>query len=147
MVDRVLIERILSDIRANVRDLRNSEDNTWAVYQTDKRARRFIERTLHILIEACIDLAQHVIADEELREPGSYRDSFAVLAEKGILRAEDLPLFENMASFRNLIVRYYERIDDAVVFGIFKQRLGDFDLFVERVVEYLKEFEQGVIHG
>ena len=142
MVDRVLIERILSDIRANARDLRNAEDITWDVYQTDKRARRFIERTLHILIEACIDLAQHVIADEELREPGSYRDSFAVLAEKGILRAEDLPLFENMASFRNLIVHYYERIDDAVVFGIFKQRLGDFDLFVERVVEYLKSLNK-----
>ena len=68
----------------------------------------------------------------------SYRDTFAVLAEYGILRATDLPKFENIASFRNLIVHYYERVDDAIVYGVFKHNLSDFDLFVDRIVEYLK---------
>ncbi len=138
MVDRILLERILADIRANVRDLKDATDITWEIYKTDKRARRFIERTLHIIIEACIDAAQHIISDEGLREPTSYRDTFAVLAEHGILLASDLPKFENMASFRNLIVHYYERVDDAVVFGVFKQDLSDFDVFVDRIVEFLE---------
>jgi uncharacterized protein YutE (UPF0331/DUF86 family) len=138
MVDRVLLERILADIKANICDLRDAGDITWEVYRTDKRARRFIERTLHITIEACIDVAQHIISDEGLREPMSYRDTFVILAEHGILQADDLPRFENMASFRNLIVHYYERIDDAVVFGVFKENLSDFDLFVDRVVAYLQ---------
>ena len=138
MVNRVLLERILGDIKANVRDLRNAADITWDVYRTDKRARRFVERTLHIMIEACIDVAQHVISDEGFREPSSYRDAFAVLAEHGILHKEDLERFENIASFRNLIVHYYERVDDAVVFGLFKENLSDFDLFVERIIEYLE---------
>jgi uncharacterized protein YutE (UPF0331/DUF86 family) len=138
MVDRVLLERILADIKANICDLRDAGDITWEVYRTDKRARRYIERTLHITIEACIDVAQHIISDEGLREPMSYRDTFVILAEHGILRATDLPKFENIASFRNLIVHYYERIDDAVVFGVFKENLSDFDLFVDRIVEYLR---------
>jgi uncharacterized protein YutE (UPF0331/DUF86 family) len=138
MVNRVLLERILGDIKANVRDLRNAVDITWEVYRTDKRARRFVERTLHIMIEACIDVAQHLISDEGFREPSSYRDAFAVLAEHGILHKEDLERFENIASFRNLIVHYYERVDDAVVFGLFKQNLSDFDLFVERIIAYLE---------
>jgi uncharacterized protein YutE (UPF0331/DUF86 family) len=138
MVDRVLLERILADIKANICDLRDAGDITWEVYRTDKRARRFIERTLHITIEACIDVAQHIISDEGLREPMSYRDTFVILAEQEILRATDLPKFENIASFRNLIVHYYERIDDAVVFGVFKENLSDFDLFVDRVVAYLQ---------
>jgi len=139
MVDRVLVERILADIRANVRDLRNAGDITYDVYRTDKRARRFVERTLHILFEACIDVAQHIISDEHLREPVSYRDTFVVLAESRIIRSEDLPVFESMASFRNLIVHYYEGVDDAVVFGIFRERLSDFDLFVDRIAGYLSE--------
>ena len=138
MVDRVLLERILSDIKANLNDLRNATDITWEVYITDKRARRFVERTLHITIEACIDIAQHIISDESLREPMSYRDTFVVMAEHGILRAEDLSKLENIASFRNLIVHYYERIDDSIVYGVFKKNLSDFDLFVDRILEYLQ---------
>ena len=137
MADKVLLERILADIKANVRDLKEAVDITWEVYRTDKRARRFVERTLHIAIEACIDVAQHIISDEGLREPLSYRDAFVVLAEHGVLHAEDLPKFEKIASFRNLIVHYYERIDDALVYGVFRQNLADLDLFVERIVEYL----------
>jgi len=138
MVNRILAERILGDIKANVRDLRNATDITWDVYRTDKRARRFVERTLHIIIEACIDIAQHIISDEGFREPSSYRETFAILTENGILRKEDLERFENIASFRNLIVHYYERVDDAVVYGLFKENLSDFDLFVDRMIEYLE---------
>ena len=138
MVNRILAERILGDIKANVRDLRNATDITWDVYRTDKRARRFVERTLHIIIEACIDIAQHIISDEGFREPSSYRETFAILTENGVLRKEDLERFENIASFRNLIVHYYERVDDAVVYGLFKENLSDFDLFVDRMVEYLE---------
>jgi uncharacterized protein YutE (UPF0331/DUF86 family) len=138
MVDRLLIEHILGEIQTNVQALRNARDITWEVYRDDIRARRFVERTLHILIEACIDVAQHIITDRKLREPASYRDTFAVLAEDGVIRKEDLAVFENMASFRNLIVHYYERVDDNIVFSIFKERLSDFDLFVKRIIEYFE---------
>ena len=104
MVDRVLLERILLDIQSNVKALRDAKDITWDIYRTDIRARRFVERTLHITIEACIDAAQHIISDEQMREPTAYRDTFLVLAENKILKPEDLPRFENIASFRNLLV-------------------------------------------
>jgi len=137
MVNRVLVERIVGDIKANVRDLKNATDITWDVYRIDKRARRFVERTLHIIIEACVDIAQHIISDEGFREPSSYRDTFVVLAEHGVLRRGDLERFENIASFRNLIVHYYERVDDAIVYRVFKENLSDFDLFVDRIIQYL----------
>ena len=139
MVDRILLERILADIKSNVQALRASKDITWDVYRTDIRSRRFVERTLHITIEGCIDAAQHIISDEQMREPTSYRDTFAVLAENKVLLPEDLPRFENIASFRNLLVHYYERVDDEIVYAIFKKNLSDFDLFVERVVSFLEK--------
>jgi len=142
MIDRILLERILSDIKANVNDLKEADDITWEVYRKDRRARRFVERTLHITIEACIDAAQHIIADEQLREPVSYRDAFVVLAENGIVPWEDLPRLERMAAFRNLIVHYYERVDDTLVYGVFKRNLSDFDLFVERIVGYLRRLDE-----
>lgn len=139
MVNRVLLERILVDIKTNVRELKNSVDITWDVYRTDIRARRFVERTLHITIEGCIDAAQHIISDQKMREPKSYRDTFVVLTENNILLPEDLSQFENIASFRNLLVHYYEKVDDEIVYGIFRNNLSDFDLFVDRIVSYLGE--------
>lgn len=144
MVDRILLERILSEITAEVNDLKNATDITWEVYKTDKRTRRFVERTLHVIIEACIDIGHHIISDEKMREPSSYRDTFTVLAENGILGPSDLERFENMASFRNLLVYYYERVDNEVVFGIFKRDLPDFEFFVSRIVEYLIRINQVV---
>jgi len=137
MVNRLLLERILGDIKSNVTELKNAKDITWDVYRTDIRERRFVERTLHITIEGCIDAAQHIISDEKMREPTSYRDTFMVLTENKILKPDDLSRFENIASFRNLLVHYYEKVDDAIVYGIFKNNLSDFDLFVERIVSFL----------
>jgi uncharacterized protein YutE (UPF0331/DUF86 family) len=137
MVNRLLLERILGDIKSNVKELKNAKDITWDVYRTDIRERRFVERTLHITIEGCIDAAQHIISDEKMREPTSYRDTFMVLTENKILKPDDLSRFENIASFRNLLVHYYEKVDDAIVYGIFKNNLSDFDLFVERIVRFL----------
>lgn len=141
MVNRLLLERILGDIKSNVKELKNAKDITWDVYRTDIRERRFVERTLHITIEGCIDAAQHIISDEKMREPTSYRDTFMVLTENKILKPDDLSRFENIASFRNLLVHYYEKVDDAIVYGIFKNNLSDFDLFVDRIVHFLGKRE------
>ena len=137
MVNKIVIERIIADIKGNVKELKDAKDITWDIYRADIRERRFVERSLHIIIEACIDAAQHIISDENMKEPSSYRDTFAVLAENKVLKPDDLPRFENIASFRNLIVHYYERVDDSVVFGIFKNNLHDFDLFVDRIVHFI----------
>ena len=141
MVNRLLLERILADIKSNVKELKNAKDITWDVYRTDIRERRFVERTLHITIEGCIDAAQHIISDEKMREPTSYRDTFMVLTENKILKPDDLFRFENIASFRNLLVHYYEKVDDAIVYGIFKNNLSDFDLFVDCIVHFLGKRE------
>jgi len=55
------------------------------------------------------------------------------------LPEEKIADYQNMASFRNMLVHHYESVEDEVVFGIFKNRLGDFDLFRESILEYLEK--------
>ncbi|MEW6327271.1 MAG: DUF86 domain-containing protein [Thermodesulfobacteriota bacterium] len=56
------------------------------------------------------------------------------LIEEGILPAEEGPVYEKMAAFRNLLVHHYEKIDDAAVFGIFKKHLNDFHRFIGHIL-------------
>ncbi len=137
MVNRDTVEKAIETISLNVRELRRAVDIDWEKYQTDIRARRFVERSLQVIIEACLDITHHIISDDGMREPVSYRDAFVVLGENGILPQEELEKYEKIAMFRNLLVHYYEKIDDEIVFGIFRKNLGDFDRFVGHVLTYL----------
>jgi len=49
-----------------------------------------------------------------------------------------------MKSFRNMLVHHYESVENEVVFGIFKNRLGDFDLFRRFVLEYMKKLKRDI---
>ncbi len=139
MVNKNIVENAIAAIQQNIRELRNAVDIDWNIYTSDIRSRRFIERTLHVIIEACIDIAHHIISDEGLREPVTYRDAFVVLAENGILPDHELPVFEKIAMFRNLLVHYYEKVDDEIVYGIFRNNLSDIERFVGYILKYIEK--------
>lgn len=118
-------------------DLRQLQSVDFKTYVENKLIRRTVERTLHLAVEACLDIGQHIIAQEGFRRPADNRDVFVVLAEEGIVPGELLPRLIAMAKFRNLIVHDYARIDNAIVFGILKRRLDDFDAYARAIAGYL----------
>ena len=139
MVDRELLSRKLSRLQGYVDVLKSAEDITWQKYQSDIRAKAFVERYLHVAIEEVIDIANHFVSFHGWREPTEYRDLFSILAEHGILPAHHLSTFQKMTSFRDLLVHRYENMDDELVFGIFRKHLGDFDLFIALVMRWAEE--------
>jgi len=138
MVDKELLSRKLSRLRSYVEVLKCAEDITWEKYRSDLRAKAFVERYLHLAIEEVIDIANHFVSFYKWREPTGYRDLFSILKEHGIIKEEHLPTFQSMASFRNVLVHRYETIDDELVFGMFKKRLDDFELFITLVINWVE---------
>lgn len=125
-----LLENYLNELKA----LQATDFHT---YEENFLIHRAVERTLHLAVEACLDIGQHIIADQGMRTPHDNRDIFVVLAEEGILTAEQLPALEQMARFRNLIVHDYAQIDNAIVYRILQTGLPDFVAFAARISEYL----------
>jgi uncharacterized protein YutE (UPF0331/DUF86 family) len=138
MVDKELLSRKISRLRSYLEELKSAEDIDWGKYQSDSRAKAFVERYLHLAIEEVMDIANHFVSFYKWREPIGYRDLFLILKEHGIISEKYLPTFQNMASFRNMLVHRYETIDDELVFGIFKERLDDFELFITLVVNWVE---------
>ncbi len=93
------------------------------------------ERNLHKIIEAIIDIGKMLIADRKLREPGNNREVFLILEEKGLFPSEFISLIDKMIGMRNIIVHCYDRIDDAIVYGVLKKNLGD----IRRLTDHLKK--------
>jgi uncharacterized protein YutE (UPF0331/DUF86 family) len=137
MVKAAVIQRLLNNLEGYVNELRSATDITHDRYLQDIRLQRFVERTLQIAIECCFDLIHHIISDEGFREPDSYGDAFAVLAENGVLPVESVKEFQLMAQFRNKIVHYYQKVDPEQVYAIFRNNLGTFDVFKSRIESWM----------
>jgi|TARA_B100000315_G_scaffold118429_1_gene108532 uncharacterized protein YutE (UPF0331/DUF86 family) len=142
MVDKALLSRKISKLLNYISELKLAKDITWERYKTNKREKAFVERYIHLAIEEVFDIAGHIVSYHKWREPENYRDVFAVLVENKILNSKDLKAFQNMASFRNILVHQYEKIDDEIVYGIFKKKLGDFMKFTSSIETFFLKIKK-----
>lgn len=86
-------------------------------YKISWKDKDSVERNLHKIIEAVIDIGKMLIVEKKFREPESNREVFQILEENGIFPPEFIPLLDKMIGMRNIIVHGYNRIDDSIVFG------------------------------
>ncbi len=87
------------------------------------------ERYLHLAVEACLDLANHCIADRSLPTPDTNRDTFTVLERAGELPADLADRLRGWAGFRNILVHEYLAIDHGIAYRAIRQELGDLERF------------------
>jgi len=137
VVDRELILRKLTDLEQYITQVEEFRGITPEEYRRDWKTQRIVERTLQIAIEACADVANHIIADRNLRMPSTYAEAFEVLAEADILTAAQREAMVRMSGFRNLIVHEYARIEPAMVVRVLRERLGDFGAFRAAILRIL----------
>jgi uncharacterized protein YutE (UPF0331/DUF86 family) len=137
--DEIVLGR-LTFLRNEVKYLKQERDAVpnFRHYEEHVRLRRAVERSLQVCVEACLDIGRRIIALESYRFPEDNKDVFQVLAEEGIVGGTLLPALVKMASFRNLVVHDYAKIDDAQVYAILKHNLGDFNGYARAIVGYLE---------
>lgn len=97
-----------------------------------------VEKMLQEMVEICIDIAKHIISDEGFRLPEDAKDAFTVLAEKNVIKDATAQMMQKMVGFRNLVVHLYEKTDVEIVYGIYRNRLKDFDIFSREILKHLK---------
>ena len=138
MVDETLILRKLSELDEYYRQIKEYDKITVAQYSDDWKVQRIIERTLQMMIETCVDIASHIIADQGYRVPKSYSDTFKVFHEENIVNSGLFNSLNKMAKFRNIVVHHYDSVDAEIVVGILKRDLKDFMSYKEVIISFLK---------
>lgn len=137
MTNRKLIEGLLGTLDQYIGDLRNEQSLSLEAFQNDLKTQRYVEHTLQIAIQTCLDIAAHIISGEGWREFTDYRDAFTVLAENGVVDKESLKTLHRMAQFRNLIVHHYARVEPAQVYGILIRGVADLEEFARAIASWL----------
>lgn len=137
VAEAALVLRKLRALRAHRDELREFEPVTLECYRADWKVQRIVERTLHMMVEICADVASHLVAAESLRVATSVADAFRCLEEGGILSPDLTPRMVAMAGFRNILVHQYEVVDPAVVVNVLRRHLDDFLAFDAAVRAHL----------
>lgn len=137
MVDRELVLRRVAALDGYLGQLAEARQVDVTAYANDWRAQRVLERTLHLVIEVCMDLADHVIADRALPVPGTAAEAFTVLAREGILAANLAGALARMVGFRNLLVHDYLRLDPRRVLSLATSGVTDVERFRDQVLRLI----------
>lgn len=95
------------------------------------------ERFLHLTIECVMDIANHLISDLRFRKPESNRDVFDILYENDIIDRKLKENLCNMASFRNILVHDYLKLDREIVYDIVLNNLDDIITFANIIKDYI----------
>lgn len=137
MVDKALIQRKLTLLKERQAELRGYKLKSYKEFLKGPYPKA-VEKVLQELVEICLDIGKHIIADVGLQMANENRQVFETLAHHKIISKKILTTMQNMVGFRNLIIHMYEKTDTRIVFQIYKTKLKDFDQFASEIVKYLK---------
>ena len=141
MVDPNALSRRLLALTEALSNLEREGASDAGMLAADAVLRAAVERWLQVAVEACVDVATHVIADAGWTPPGTARQSFLVLANHGKI---PLTLAEKLgfaAGLRNLLVHDYVAVDLRKLAAIVRTDLGDLREFAKIAATWLEEEE------
>lgn len=98
-----------------------------------------IKHSLFEMAEACIDIANHIVASEGFQRPSSYGELFSTLAKEKLINDKLAERLKEMAQFRNIIVHKYEEIDATRLKSILDKDLADVREFARAIYMYMEK--------
>lgn len=140
MVDIAVVRRILNSLNESLEHLKSKRDVSLEEYKKDRDIQAVVERRLETAIQACIDIGNHIISQQNLGSPSDYGEIFLILSQKGIINNKQSEKLIKMAGFRNVLIHEYRDILIDKVYDILQNRLSDFYDFARAALDYLKKY-------
>lgn len=110
-------------------------DLSFDEFKRDFVIRGSIERYLHLIIEALLDIGNRIIASKGLGKVEVYSDVPKILFNNDYIEKNQEGLFIKIIGFRNILVHDYLNIDKDIVYRVFIENLKDLE-------DILKSFGQ-----
>lgn len=137
MVNRDIVASRLGKLREYLGYLKKLKRHSYREFADEPVIRGSVERYLHLAIESCLDLGNHLIADQELRRAEDYKDIFLILGEAKVIPKSFAHRIAPMGGFRNILVHDYLKLDPRKVHQFLQQRLPDFQRFARFMAKFL----------
>ncbi len=137
MVKRAVIQERIEKLNSYIEILKSLSQYPFSRFASEPFLHGSAERYLHLSIECVLDIGNHIISASNFRKPESYQDVFLILGENKILPEAFAKQLAPMASFRNILVHDYLKLDLKKVYAFLNERLPDFRRYVRCILKLL----------
>lgn len=128
-MDRDVVTTKLESMRRCVERVRTRTPESAEELSTSYDAQDIICLNLERAVQACVDIAAHIVSSSECDVPDTMAGSFDALERQGILSGELADGMRRAVGFRNISVHAYQTLDWDIVHSIATKRLDDFVQF------------------
>lgn len=133
--DRELLEAKADLAEQHFRELDAIQAEGIEAFRKSMRSYLAANFALMASIEAALDVASHLIAENGWRRPSTYAEAFTVLCEEGLLGEDLRDRLAAMARFRNLLVHQYAAVSRERVWTILQGDRHDVRRFLSLALD------------
>ena len=134
MLPNGIITRKLERLESRVAELRSWPLGTVEEFAANRLVVSAVERALQVCVEIVIDVAERLLAVMEVTPAETAAENLRKLEGLGVVAAAQT--YVRMVQFRNLLVHRYDDVAPAILYGIAREHLGDFEEFSREVKAY-----------
>ena len=139
MLDTYRIRTRIEEIRKRIDVLeQNFKNIPESRFLKDYRLNAEAEHHLQVAIQACIDIASHIVAVFGLeRAAEETYEVFESLAQENIIPKKFLPIMRAMTGYRNVVVHDYLSVKRRITYDNIQKRLPDLAKFAQYIKKFL----------
>ncbi len=143
LVDPATIRPKLGLISEHLKILQEIKNSTaQSEYLEDRRQQLIVERLLHLIVEAAIDINNHVVVRIGQSPSEDYYGSFAKAARVGLISSELATQLAPSAGLRNRLVHDYDDLDNIIIYNSIEFALVNYAEYILQVQRYIKQKER-----
>jgi len=129
--------RKLSSLREQVARMGRRRPDDVGVFRADVDRQDAIGMSLLVAVQDALDIALHIESAEGWGVPASYAESFAMLAEHGVIEPPLASGLANMAALRNRLAHGYGSVDMDRIWAELPEGLAALSSFASEIARYL----------
>jgi uncharacterized protein YutE (UPF0331/DUF86 family) len=138
MVNRDRVATKVADLSDRVARIKLHCPSHAAELVSNRDALDLVSFNLMLAVQACADIASHLIADEGWPAAQSLAEGFQRLAEKGVISTASASALSRAVGLRNIVAHGYSGIDATLVHSAATRGVADLDTFAREIATWLR---------
>lgn len=137
MVKKDLVAAKLAELADRIHRVRTHVPATADALGRDRDALDLVSFNLMLSVQACADVALHIIADEGWPVPTELRGAFERLEEHGVVTRATRTAIARAVGLRNVVAHGYGVIDPSMVHGAAVHGVADLERFGQEIAAWV----------
>lgn len=133
-----VIEELISYLLDTVADIAQFEIDQ-EMLETNKERSAAVKYMVQTAVEACANIAEHIIFGLHLGNPVTSKEVFPILAEHNIISHDLSNKLKDAVGLRNILVHLYRQVDLAILTNSATVGLNDLRDFAKAINEFLEK--------